>query len=508
MPGRWTQYVGPDDFGRGGDLDAFESQSGLVGSGNGTGTLQYQGSLSALNAALEGMSFTPAAGTDGYFTAVSLNAVSEGAPTLEARVIITNGIFLVTTTADSGPGSLRQAILESNAAISGTNTIDFAIPGKGVQTIAPILPLPAITNSVLIDGFSQPGYDGTPLIELSGLAGTGDGLTITGSGSTIRGLEIVSFFQGAGILISGTGATKNTIEADDIGSDPTRVQALPNAFGVQFLGGASNNLVVGGTTSASGNLIAFNRGPGVDIEGDTSVGNQITANRIFANDALPSTTPTGALQFQGSSFVSLPNGLFDGSEESVTLEAWFKTTAGGVILGYQSEIPGVYPGNGWTLPLYVGTDGKLYGGAYDPFSGSIDQVTSNSTVNDGQWHNVAFVTDATDQTMSLYLDGQLVGSVSGSAPDPLEGSFNQVGTGYTEYWPATPGGWYGFVGQIDDVRVWKGARTSAQVQQDMTTPLIGTEPGLEADYPFDEGQGTTAYDQTPNQNDGTLGSTK
>ena len=65
---------------------------------------------------------------------------------------------------------------------SGTNSIDFDIPGTGVQTIEPASPLPAITNPVLIDGFSQPGYAGTPLIELNGSqAGAGDGLTITGA---------------------------------------------------------------------------------------------------------------------------------------------------------------------------------------------------------------------------------------------------------------------------------------------------------------------------------------
>ena len=78
--------------------------------------------------------------------------------------MLTDGIFPVTSTADSGPGSLRQAILDSNTATGGTNTIDFAIPGRGVQTIAPLSPLPAITNPVLIDGTSQPGYAGTPLI--------------------------------------------------------------------------------------------------------------------------------------------------------------------------------------------------------------------------------------------------------------------------------------------------------------------------------------------------------
>ena len=78
---------------------------------------------------------------------------------------------------------------------------------------------------------------------------------------------------------------------------------------------------------------------------------------------------------------------------------------------------------------------------------TIDQVISNAAVNDGQWHTVALVFDGTAQTMSLYLDGQLIGSVSGS-PQDIDGSFNQVGTGYTDYWPATPGGWYGFQGEI------------------------------------------------------------
>ncbi len=46
-------------------------------------------------------------------------------------------------------------------------------PGTGVQTIAPASPLPAITNPVLIDGTTQPGYAGAPLIAIVG-QGTGD----------------------------------------------------------------------------------------------------------------------------------------------------------------------------------------------------------------------------------------------------------------------------------------------------------------------------------------------
>jgi hypothetical protein len=74
---------------------------------------------------------------------------------MEDRTLLST--FTVTRNTDSGPGSLRQAILDSNAATGVTNTIDFDIPGPGEPTIAPVSPLPMITNPVWIDGFSQPG---------------------------------------------------------------------------------------------------------------------------------------------------------------------------------------------------------------------------------------------------------------------------------------------------------------------------------------------------------------
>ena len=111
---------------------------------------------------------------------------------LEDRIVLST--FLVTNTGDSGPGSLRQVIVDSNATTGTTNTIDFDIPGFGVQTIAPLSSLPTITNPVLIDGESQPGYSGTPLIELSGTqAGSGDGFLITSPNVTIRGMDMGGF---------------------------------------------------------------------------------------------------------------------------------------------------------------------------------------------------------------------------------------------------------------------------------------------------------------------------
>ena len=61
---------------------------------------------------------------------------------LEPRICMT--IFSVTTTADSGAGSFRQAILNANATTTA-DTIEFHI-GSGLRTITPATPLPAITQ--------------------------------------------------------------------------------------------------------------------------------------------------------------------------------------------------------------------------------------------------------------------------------------------------------------------------------------------------------------------------
>ena len=91
--------------------------------------------------------------------------------------------FTVNTTADSGAGSLRQAILDANTA-AGADSIQFSIAGAGVRTIIAGSALPTITGQVTIDGATQPGYAGTPLIKIDGAsAGAVSGLVL-GAGSS------------------------------------------------------------------------------------------------------------------------------------------------------------------------------------------------------------------------------------------------------------------------------------------------------------------------------------
>ena len=112
---------------------------------------------------------------------------------LPFSLVLRRASTVVTNTNDSGPGSLRQAILNANAN-QGMDTISFQI-GTGARTIRPLSPLPEITDPVVIDGTTQPGFAGTPLIELNGQTtpqGTA-GLKITAGSSRVRGLVINRF---------------------------------------------------------------------------------------------------------------------------------------------------------------------------------------------------------------------------------------------------------------------------------------------------------------------------
>ena len=139
--------------------------------------------------------------------------------------------YTVTTTANSGAGSLRQAILDANAS-PGADTITFAIGAPGSQqSIQPTAALPTITGPVTIDGWSQggAGSTGPPLIELNGaLAGSsGGGLTITSGDSTVRGLVINGFIGqfASGIRLQSGG--NNWIYGNYIGTNFAGDTALP-----------------------------------------------------------------------------------------------------------------------------------------------------------------------------------------------------------------------------------------------------------------------------------------
>ena len=188
--------------------------------------------------------------------------------------------FTVTNTNDSGGGSLRQAISEANWS-SGTPTVCFAI-GSGPQTIIPTSPLPPVTGPMVIDGSSQPGFAGTPLIQINGAgAGQTPGFWITAGNSTIKGL-VINGFGANGIFISDNPG--NIITGNYIGTDASGTAAVANGTdGVGIF--HSSGHTVGGTTAGERNLVSGNAGNGIGITGADASANIIQGNYIGTNAA-------------------------------------------------------------------------------------------------------------------------------------------------------------------------------------------------------------------------------
>ncbi|MEW6128598.1 MAG: BACON domain-containing carbohydrate-binding protein [Acidobacteriota bacterium] len=181
--------------------------------------------------------------------------------------------FTVTNTANTGAGSLRQAIIDANLTV-GADTINFAI-GSGLQTINLTADLPALTETVTVDGTTQPGFAGTPVIEINSSGATsGIGLKVSGGTSLIKGLNVHGFtLTGVQFVLVGN----NKLEGCYLGTDPAGTAALPNGDGVQVT--ASNN-TIGGTTAAARNLISGNNDNGVDISNSSAGNNLVKGNYI------------------------------------------------------------------------------------------------------------------------------------------------------------------------------------------------------------------------------------
>jgi hypothetical protein len=197
---------------------------------------------------------------------------------LEDRCVPTT--FKVLNTLDAGDDTFRQAILKANDN-PGPDLIVFEI-GTGSQEIAPLTPLPAITDSVTIDGSSQPGTEGKPLILLNGTSIPAEvgatGLELDAADCVIKSL-IVSGFS-TGITVGGfgsTGVTGNWIESCYIGTDATGMVALGNGNGLRVASGAQNNTIGG---IGVGNLISGNGDRGLVIVDAGTSGNMIQGNLI------------------------------------------------------------------------------------------------------------------------------------------------------------------------------------------------------------------------------------
>jgi titin len=200
----------------------------------------------------------------------------------------TYDIYTVTTTADSGDGSLRWAIEQANTD-PGPALIEFDIPFTGIdRVIYPTTPLPWITDDhTVIDGYTQDGASPATAdapavikIEINGslIADDAQGLLVASVGNVIRGLAIADFTAN-GVAIAYEGSDDNVVAGNYLGLSLKGVEHGNERSGV-FVGLGARSNTIGGDEPAERNVISGNAGDGVHINGSDTMSNTVTGNYI------------------------------------------------------------------------------------------------------------------------------------------------------------------------------------------------------------------------------------
>jgi hypothetical protein len=204
--------------------------------------------------------------------------------------------FTVTTVADAGAGSLRQALLDAHAFnFSGQREIVFALPGGDVVAVQS--PLPPITVPIRIDGVSPPdgsGVPGTALpirVTLDGGGTIPVGLDVRASNVVVAGLAIVRF--GIGVRIAGA-VSMVRVESASVGADASGTQARGNGVGIAIVedGGVPTDISIGGSLTGGGSNLISGNGDGILVAA-TASRVFISGNRIGTNASTLAALPNG-----------------------------------------------------------------------------------------------------------------------------------------------------------------------------------------------------------------------
>ena len=197
------------------------------------------------------------------------------------------------------------------------------------------------------------GTDATGSVDVST---TNDGilLSMDAENNTIGGpsaadRNVISAMSG-GIRVTSAGSTGNVIEGNYIGTDRTGTVALGNGYGIKIHNGAHDN------TIGPNNVIAYNSGDGVQVDGGSTTGNTITENSIHSN---------------GDLGIDLTN---DGND---------LLPAPDIFMNIGTSASGTAPNNA-TVELFTGPDdeGKTY-------------LTTVSADGSGNWSASGFLADDT-----------------------------------------------------------------------------------------------------------------
>ncbi len=265
--------------------------------------------------------------------------------------------FIVTTTGDSGAGSLRQAILDANSSLNPA-TIKFNIATPCPAVIGLTSPLPHITSPIIIDGYTQPGSavntdplasNATLCVLLKPTSGTlANALLVPSTGAAgaslvVRGLGFGGFGQAVMLL----GGSDHVIAGNQFGGSVGGV-TLPGAALQEISVGvnAGGSLVVGGQSVADRNIIGGGAGYGINVQSTVAstpdlcriVNNLIG---VAANGITPVANFTG-IGLGGSGCTVSSNRIVGNSQDAILINGGSGNVIQNNILGVDVNGNGIF----------------------------------------------------------------------------------------------------------------------------------------------------------------------
>ncbi|CAN2210132.1 Concanavalin A-like lectin/glucanases superfamily [Candidatus Nanopelagicaceae bacterium] len=194
-----------------------------------------------------------------------------------------------------------------------------------------------------------------------------------------------------------------------------------------------------------------------------------------------------ALTTTGTKYVSASNSttIIPGTVSTMSIEAWVKPSST-CDLAAPCTIAAVE--NSYLIQIYSGKIIYYIGSGSAYCDGGGGKFPADTQVTSGRWSHVALVRNGVN--VKIYINGQIRSTIDSScSPATQAANSNPL------YLGVRSNNYQALVGSLDEVRIWNTDR-SASVSADMNSNETSTA-GLLNYWNFNEGTGTTTYNQVP-----------